>query len=238
MFDRISIKKSARQTLSHFTAKTIPVTLAAGLIMMCLSAADVIRTGAPLCESGFSLDAFMMMEENEPRGSGITALLSIIISGAVEMALAWYYISVVKNRDGTSFSTFLEGFSGWIRGILASLWTSLWTFLWTLVFIIPGIVKTIAYSQIYVILAENPDISVRKAMKISMAITKGYKADIFLLYLSFFGWMLVGLLTACIGFLWVIPYVRLTNIHLYAFLKERALASGAVTLSDFTGNVQ
>jgi uncharacterized membrane protein len=75
-------------------------------------------------------------------------------------------------------------------------------------------------------------------MKISMALTKGYKGDIFMMYLSFIGWILLGCITAGIAFLWVMPYIRTTNVFLYAFLKEKALAHGSVTQQDFIGSAQ
>ena len=36
----------------------------------------------------------------------------------------------------------------------------------------------------------------------------GYKAEIFMLGLSFFGWFLLCILTLGIGFLWLIPYMN------------------------------
>lgn len=55
-------------------------------------------------------------------------------------------------------------------------------------FFVPGIVKSIAYSQMFFILDEHPDIGVRKAMRVSKEITKGYKGELFLMGLSFLGW--------------------------------------------------
>ena len=55
--------------------------------------------------------------------------------------------------------------------------------------------------MIFFILAENPGISVRKAMNMSKAMTKGFKWDLFVMDLSFVGWGILSLLTLGIGLL-------------------------------------
>ncbi len=54
---------------------------------------------------------------------------------------------------------------------------------------------------------EYPEISGREALKLSMKITDGYKWDIFLLGLSFIGWIILCVLTLGIGFLWLSSYI-------------------------------
>ena len=131
------------------------------------------------------------------------------------------------------FSTFIDGFSNYIKGILGILWFFIWYFLWTLLFIIPGIIKAIAYSQMFYILAENPNISVSKAMRMSIEMTKGHKADIFMTYLSFIGWFLLSCLTCGILFIWTVPYIQLTFVNVYQYLKSEALRTGSLTQADF-----
>ena len=98
---------------------------------------------------------------------------------------------------------------------------------------IPGIVKALAYSQTFFIVAENPHISVRKAMRLSIAMTKGYKGDLFVLGLSFIGWALLSTLTLYIGFLWLSPYINATLVNTYRFLKQSAFDCGVFKPEDF-----
>ena len=95
----------------------------------------------------------------------------------------------------------------------------LYIFLWSLLFIIPGIVKSYEYRFIPYILAENPNISVDEAFKLSKSMTDNQKGDIFILDLSFFGWYLLGMLTI-IGTVFVTPYHEATNAQLYFKIKE------------------
>ena len=82
------------------------------------------------------------------------------------------------------------------------------------------------------ILAEFPDVSIPEAMKISMKITKGYKWDLFIMYLSFLGWMILSSLTFGIGFLWLFPYMNLSFANAYKFLLGNALNKNRITMEE------
>lgn len=170
-------------------------------------------------------------------GSSVSVTISIvgtIVNGILTLAMVYYYINLKKDKANTTFHTFLDGLNMWFKGMCAQLWQSLWIFLWILLLIIPGIVKAFAYSQMFYILAENPTMSVRKAMKISMAMTKGAKGDLFVMGFSFIGWVLLGIITLGIGFLWIIPYMNLAFTNCYAYLKEDAIRRNLLTAEDFT----
>ena len=103
----------------------------------------------------------------------------------------------------------------------------------SLLFFVPGMIKAIAYSQTYFILAENPEMSVKKAVTLSKIITKGYKGDIFIFYLSFIGWIFLSMLTGGIGFVFLIPYFTSSSVFQYRFLKKQALETKIVEQADF-----
>lgn len=220
MFDGRLYKKQAREQLRGNWTTPVLLTLLTQAILSAIILPQSIYTALQGDES-YSFFQF------------IVSIVAGCASAIFEIALVKYYLIFTEKRENATFSAFLEALNLWLRGILAVLWTALWTFLWCMLFIIPGIVKTIAYSQILYILAENPQVSVRKAMKISMAMTKGYKADLFLLELSFIGWALLGLLSLGIGYLWLIPYMSATFTDTYRFLKEDALRRGVLTNEDF-----
>ena len=92
-------------------------------------------------------------------------------------------------------------------------------FLWTLLFWIPGIVMTFAYAMTPYILEEHPEISAWDASSRSREMMKGHKFDLFYLYLGFFGWFLLALVTFGIGFLWLSPYVEAAKAAFYNDLK-------------------
>jgi len=133
-----------------------------------------------------------------------------------------------------SVSNLFDGFKNTVSSIALYFWMLLWIVLWSLLLIIPGIIKAISYSMCYYVLADNPEVGVREALKISQRITEGYKGRIFLLYLSFIGWALLSFLTLGIGYLWLMPYINISFANLFKELKAEAIANKRFT-SELAG---
>jgi uncharacterized membrane protein len=166
--------------------------------------------------------------------SFITNIVSIIVSSIMEVAAIGVYIKMSRSPEPVKFSDFIEGFNNWARATLGILWQTLWTLLWTLLFIIPGIIKGIAYSQMFYIIAEYKDVSVTKALRISIEITKGHKWDLFVMYLSFLGWAILSAFTLGILNLWLTPYMNMTYVNAYHALMKEALESGRIKPEDLS----
>lgn len=115
---------------------------------------------------------------------------------------------------------------------------SLYVFLWTLCLIIPGIIRGYAYTFVPYILAENPNISHKRALELSIQMTDGEKLDMFMLDLSFILWWLLGCITCFIGFIFINPYYNATYAELYHTLKEKVLDSGEATAEDFNMSIE
>jgi uncharacterized membrane protein len=101
-----------------------------------------------------------------------------------------------------------------------------------LLLIIPGIVKSYAYSMVPYILADNPNIGYSRAVELSNQMTEGHKFDIFVLELSFIGWYLLGMLLIFVGMLFVRPYEDATKAELYIVLRQNALDNGNCTADE------
>lgn len=94
-----------------------------------------------------------------------------------------------------------------------------YTLLWMLLLIIPGIIKQYSYSMTPYILNDNPELSGNAAIEKSMEMMQGNKWRLFLLDLSFIGWMILSILTLGIAMLWVLPYMIQTRAAFYETLK-------------------
>ncbi len=94
-----------------------------------------------------------------------------------------------------------------------------YTFLWTLLLIVPGIIKSFSYMMTPYILADYPELSYNQAIEKSMAMMKGNKMKLFLLILSFLGWIILSFLTLGIGIFWVSPYMYQSMAAFYEDLK-------------------
>ncbi len=212
MFNRIEYKKSALSTLKNNWA--VPCLLT--ITFLALSALS--STGAGIL------------------GVCVSGILSIgIIFTFMKMIVVQHSVATSEEAgEKISFNTFLEGIeSRWLPAVLGSLWNMLWVCLWSLLFVIPGIVKAYSYSMMFYVLAENPKIGPMKAMDISKILTQGHKADLFMMDLSFLGWIFLSMLTSGIGLIWLIPYMTMTETYAYYDLKRMAFAQNKLTPADF-----
>jgi uncharacterized membrane protein len=121
--------------------------------------------------------------------------------------------------------------------VKAMFWRSFLNFLWFLLLIIPGIIKAYAYSLVPFILADNPNIGYRRAVDLSNQMTRGHKFRIFVLDLSFLGWIILGMLAFFIGVLFVLPYINATKAELYLTLRRQALEKHLTTEEELQMNL-
>lgn len=146
----------------------------------------------------------------------IIAIVQFIVGSFVSLGLATYNLNLIDQKEasvGQIFShTSIMGKAIWLRLRIA-----IFTFLWSLLLIIPGIIKSYSYSMSCFIMAENPDMSAKEAMEVSMQMMKGNKWRLFCLQFSFIGWAILCVLTLGIGYLWLNPYM---NAAIAAFYDE------------------
>lgn len=164
--------------------------------------------------------------------SGAVSLAVILLDVFLfQMLLVGACRFYVENRDYKApVSKLLFGFQSGFYGnsVLVMFMKNLFVALWTLLFVIPGIVMSYAYRMVPYILAEQPDIDYREALRISKEMMYGQKWEAFFLDLSFIGWLIVGAVTCGIaGIFYVKPYVDATNVELYVTLREDWFAKSA-----------
>jgi hypothetical protein len=116
--------------------------------------------------------------------------------------------------------------------VIAMAWRGLVVMLWYLLFIIPGIIKSFAYSMVPYILGDNPHIGYNRALELSEKMTDGHKWDMFVLDLSFIGWQLLGALALGIGGIFVTPYINATKGELYLVLRQNSIDNGITTYEE------
>ena len=64
---------------------------------------------------------------------------------------------------------------------------------------------------------------------VSQQMTTWQKANLFILDLSFLGWIILGLICCGIGILFVLPYPQATRAQVYLILKESVKKDECVT---------
>ncbi len=141
-------------------------------------------------------------------------------------------------REGdVAFGHLFDSFSSgkYLSTVKVMFFKFLYTFLWSLLFIIPGIIKGYEYHLIPYLLAENPNLPKDRAFEISKRTMDGEKFKLFVLYLSFLGWILLGALACGIGTYFVIPYQQATLAEFYACMRAKMIAQGITTEEELTG---
>lgn len=90
----------------------------------------------------------------------------------------------------------------------------------TICFVIPGLIAFYANIMGPYIMAENPELSAREALKKSREMMKGNKWRLFCLSFSFILWDILATLTFGIGHLFLRPYVETAGAAFYRELKN------------------
>ena len=177
--------------------------------------------------------------------------LSVLVVGAFGE-----HIKVYRRETASVGAMFASMKVNFWRKLGGLLWMELWILIWSLLLIVPGIIKSYAYSMTTFILADNPSVTATQALKVSMKMTAGHKWQIFVFGLSFLGWILLPMLpyivfisifTATEAIIWLVlsmlallaavvywlivvyPYLYTAYAGLFLELRENALREGKIT---------
>ena len=153
----------------------------------------------------------------------LPAIGALIVIGPLEYGQAYIFLKQARDRQpvqlGDMFCGFQDDFGGtFLIGFL----TRLFVALWSLLFLIPGIVKSYAYSMAYYVKLDHPDYGWKACIDESRRLMDGHKWEKFVLDLSFLGWILVGALCLGVGTLWVTPYMAATEVQFYEYVRSCA----------------
>ena len=120
---------------------------------------------------------------------------------------------------GVNFSTLFGSFNTF-KPLAVTILLTLIIGVGFILLIIPGIILSLMYSQVYYILAENPDIGVLEAFKKSEKMMKGKKEQLFMLTLRAILYMILGVFTLFIWWIWLLPRYNVAFAGFYEELKK------------------
>ena len=147
--------------------------------------------------------------------------LIIIVAPALNLGRVMMIQRIAANPSEKVKATYVfRGFKHFWGAFKVQFFSGLFTFLWSLLFVIPAYIKIFSYSQAMYIYAENPDMGALAAINRSKMMMRGRKFDYFsLMFLSFYPWMLLAPFTLGILYVWLLPYMELTSINFYNYVK-------------------
>lgn len=155
-----------------------------------------------------------------PTGAaGFVSILVALVAAVLEAGVILYHLGVREGKE-MPFSTLFEGFGMAGRVIVLTLLEGIFVALWSMLFVIPGIVAAYRYRFALYNLCENPDLSAMDAIRMSKAQTRGFKGKLFVLDLSFIGWIFLSGLTCDILSIWLQPYMIQTDIGYFQAIKR------------------
>lgn len=230
MASRAELKGRAKLCLKQYYWKAFLVSLVAAILGAGNDSGFHFTISNPwenlLGNTGFKAPEFLFI------ASIITAILAVILilciifqvflSNVFMVGVRSYFLKSRKTRTGDDFQQLFSGFSGghYIKIVKVMFMKDLIILGWTLLLIIPGIIKSYQYAMVPYILAENPDMDYKSALKWSRDLMRGHKFRFFVLELSFIGWLLLGFIACCIGIIFVFPYQNATYAEFYVDLRE------------------
>lgn len=144
----------------------------------------------------------------------VLAAVQLIIGGPISLGYNRFKLHRLDGEEA-KFSDLFSCFDRFLDGLWMRIRTILQVFLWALLFIIPGIVAAYRYAMVPYLMADHPEMTVAQAFDRSKAMMKGHKGDLFLLHLSFIGWLLLSAITLGIGGLVVAPYMQFAEGAFY-----------------------
>ncbi len=168
---------------------------------------------------------------------GIITLINIILVGVLQTGIAYFYLNIACGKHYAlgdilcgfrwhfKKSTALSAIMLLLGGVcllpylfFSFLYShdpkSIWNVCMIISYIVAYIVSFVielSLSQCYFLLLDFPQTSVKDLLKLSIKIMKGNKKRLLYIHLSFIPLHILCICSLCIGYLWVIPYMNMTN---------------------------
>ncbi|MBQ8753209.1 MAG: DUF975 family protein [Clostridia bacterium] len=165
---------------------------------------------------------------------GILLIFTLFVGGILQVGCMGWFMRFTRG-ESPAVGTLFNGFKMYGKSLGTVLLTNLYVFLWSLLFFIPGIVKGYSYMLAPYLICDNPHLTPSQAIALSKKLTAGYKWDLFVMQLSFFGWLYLAALTpfSILGYIYVFPYYYTSLAGSYLSLKQMALMEGRLSPADF-----
>ena len=224
MLNRVQLKAEAKSILR--TAKVNPFWFA--LLFLVLSGGMQLLDG--YVSGSFityinnimpeiPVPSFLLHGDFNPTVVIFVTVMVWLLDNMLMVGWSIYHLGI-RRGETMGYASLFDGFSFVGKVILLSLATSAIISLGLTLFVIPGVIFSYMYRFAYYNLCEDPSISVLQAMRMSVMQTRGFKAQLFTLDVSFFGWGLVTMITGGIAAVWVLPYVEQTSVGYFEQCKR------------------
>ena len=153
--------------------------------------------------------------------SPTNVLLNIVIvcvTAYIQVGVALYSLEIYKGKK-VGLETIFSRFNGF-KPIIFTLIYTLIVFLGLILLVVPGIILGLMYSQVFFILADDPDIGVIEAFNLSSKMMKNNMWQFFMLNLEALLYFIAGVFTLLIWWIWLLPRYSIAYAGFYEELKK------------------
>ncbi len=224
MLDRVQIKMEAKEVVRSARSSAYVVTLLYLVLMelihiINLYVANDFAAYVQRIVPWVKLPSFLTAPDFSPVVVLFTSVMVWLLTTVLGGGLAIYHLGVRRGYE-MKYTTLFDGFSMVGKLILATICVTGVVYVGLMLLMIPGIILSYMYRFTIYNLCENPELGVINAMRMSRLQTANHKADLLVLDLSFFGWILLCGLTMGILSIWISPYMEQTDIGYFEALKR------------------
>lgn len=235
--DRAQVKAEAKEIMRGARVSPLLMTLLMMAIVFVLERiTDLVEGGSLFYSYGTirqyyaiwrsgDITAWQDLINSLPDNTAISAFFSMLVSLIGIVLNGGYYIYCIGIRRGGEmpFATLADGLGVAGKLIWCSILMWIKIFLWSLLFWIPGIIAAYRYRFAYYNILTDNSLTAGEAIRLSCQQTQGMKGQLFVLDLSFFGWMLLSSLTLGLLNIWLTPYMTLCDL---AYFEEGQRRTG------------
>ncbi|QEA59486.1 DUF975 family protein [Leuconostoc koreense] len=218
----IDVKRDAKKLMKGQLGTAIKINIIAIIVtvitlsMMSFTVYAMVKDTNLMSSTDVSSAASLNLSPSEVIVSVLQDAAGLIFMWSVSWTIIDWFNHPKKNpRFIQTFQIFNNG--KFFQSLLLAIVQSMLTFLWSMLFTIPGLIKHYSYAQTYFSYKLDLDAG-KQANALTDYITRsrkimnGRKWELFLLDLSFIGWHLLGILTAGLAYIYVIPYLNATKV--------------------------
>jgi hypothetical protein len=165
------------------------------------------------------------VQQTDPRGviGGLFALVNIFVSGVV--TLGWIKIALrFCDREQPQYADLYTQYPLFFRYLGAAILYALIVVAGVILLVVPGIIWAIQFGYAFNLIVDRR-VGVMESLRLSSAITRGVKWNLFLFVLILVGVNLLGALALLIGLLWTVPASFVASVYVY----RKLLAQTATT---------
>lgn len=175
---------------------------------------------AMLFDTLFSLPAYLVNEDNIFRD--IWNFISTPLGWCIWFGIMACFLDTARKlpKSYKRLFTAFRNIKFFFKFIITETLQFTFLFCWSLLLFVPGIIKYYSYAMTEFILMDHPEYGPLQAITQSRKMMDGHRMQLFILGLSFIGWMFLCLITLGIASLWVVPYYSTARAKFYLNVKE------------------